>query len=76
MQWIYDHYEDHFVSRGYTWDSFMSEYVVTEWGPKVKLAHVELTKADVICRDYAMAAVKLMSSLSLSEVYMTMICIL
>ena len=34
----------------------MSEYVVIEWGPKVKLAHVELTKADVICRDYAMAA--------------------
>ena len=48
--------------------NFMSEYVVIEWGPKVKLAHVELTKADVICRDYAMAAVKLMSSLSLSEV--------
>ena len=46
----------------------MSEYLVTEWGPKVKLAHIELNKADVICRDFGMSTVKLMSTLSLPEV--------
>ena len=47
---------------------FLSEYVVQEWGPKVKLAHIELNKADVICRDFGLEAVKLMSKLSLPEV--------
>ena len=68
LQWIYDRYEGHFLARGFTWDSFMSDYLVAEWGPSVKLAHVELTKADVICRDFALEAVKLMSNLSLPEV--------
>ena len=46
----------------------MSDYVINEWGPNVKLAHVELTKADIICKDYALEAVKLMSACSLAEV--------
>ena len=41
---------------------------MAEWGPKVKLAHIELNKADVICRDFGLEAVKLMNSLSLPEV--------
>ena len=47
---------------------FMTDYLGNEWGPSVKLAHIELTKADVICRDFAMEAVKLMGNLSLPEV--------
>ena len=41
---------------------------MAEWGPKVKLAHIELNKADVICRDFGLEAVKFMNSLSLPEV--------
>ena len=46
----------------------MRDYVVNEWGPSVKLAHVELTKADVICKDFALEAVRIMEALSLPEV--------
>ena len=70
FQWIYDKYEDHFLARGFPWDDFLSDYVVSEWGPKVKLAHIELNKADVICRDYGLEAVKKMASLSLPEVWL------
>ena len=40
----------------------MSEYVINEWRqwrPKVKLAHIELTNANVICHDFALEAVQL-----------------
>ena len=67
-KWIYDRYKGHFLFRGFTWDNFMYCFVVDQWAPAVKLAHVELTKADVICHDFAIAAVKLMSSFSLPEV--------
>ena len=67
-KWIYDRYERHFLARGFTWDNFMNEYLIEEWAPAVKLAHIELTKADVICRDFAMATLKLMSTHSLPEV--------
>ena len=58
----------HFLEKGLTWDNFMHDYVINEWGPKVKLAHIELTKADIICHDFAMEALKVMSSFSLEEV--------
>ena len=45
----------------------MTDYLISVWGPSVKLAHVELTKADVICNDFALEAVKLMNNLSLPE---------
>ena len=68
FQWIFEKCEAHFLAHGFTWDQFLSEYLVTEWGPKVKLAHIELNKADVICRDFGLEAVKLMNPLSLPEV--------
>ena len=74
-KWIYDHYEGHFLCRGFTWNNFLQSFVVDKWAPAVKLAHVELTKADVICHDFAMAAVKLMSSLSLAEVHIYKSCL-
>ena len=46
----------------------MSEYLVNDWGPSVKLAHVELAKADIICKDFSLEAVKMMSTMSLPEV--------
>ena len=55
----------------------MTDYLVNEWGPSVKLVHIELTKTDVICRDFAMETVKLMGNLSLPEVgYVSKITIL
>ena len=68
FQWIYDRHESHFLARGYPWDSFMTDYLVNDWGTSVKLAHVELAKADIICKDFALEAVKLMSTMSLPEV--------
>ena len=66
-KWIYDHYTGHFLARNLTWENFLQTFVVDVWGPVVKLAHVELTKADVICHDFGMAAVRLMSNLPLVE---------
>ena len=67
-KWIYDRYEAHFLKRNCTWEDFLNNYVVAKWAPAVKLAHIELSKADIICHDFAMAAVKIMEDCSLAEV--------
>ena len=67
-KWIYDRYESHFLTRGFSWDHFVSSFLINEWGPTVKLAHIELTNAKVICHDFAWGAVQLMSKMDLTEV--------
>ena len=46
----------------------IQEFINKDWAPAVKLAHIELTKADQIVANFGMAALRAVASLPLSEV--------
>ena len=73
VKYIYESNQWVFESLGRTWDEMMTVFLPGRFRDAVRLSHPEISRPDLVLKNYLADVAKLLAGLSISEVCMIML---
>ena len=68
VKYIYDNNKDAFESLGHPWEEMMTQYLPGSFRVAVRKSHPEISRPDLILKNYLRDICRILVSLSISEV--------
>ena len=71
VKYIFENNKDVFESLGHSWDEMMNVFLPGQFRDAVRLSHPEISRPDLILKNYLRDIVRILSGLSISEVMLS-----